>query len=131
MALWLGMIDLVLIVILVRMNRTQMRTIVPIFEKEQMLRDAAHQPGSPFLWLGGSWYLAIHYSIALAMVYLLPSRWIERKTYNVSRISCTKDEFLQHFSPSEVRRAVLFHALGFTFLAVGIAGYSLMPPEAR
>ncbi len=131
MALWLGTIALLLTPLLIRMNLKQMRTIVPVFENEPMLRSAADIPGSPFLWLGGAWYLALHYSITLALVYLLPSRWIERKAYNVSGISCTKTEFLQHFSESEARRAVLFHALGFTCMVLIILGYFLMPPDAR
>jgi len=128
MAFWLGVIALVLAAIIIPMGLKQGRTLIPIFDKEPMLRDAAHVPGSPFFWLGGTWYLGLHYAAMLTVIYLTPAHMLEREQ---ATFPCTKAEFMQHFSQGEARRAVVFSALMFTFLVLIVLVYLLMPADAR
>ena len=123
---WLGTMDLILLPVLIAIGVRQSRTLVPIFEKEPMLRDVAELPGYPFYWLEGPFLCGARYAMAVAMIALTPAHMFERAQ---ATLPCTKAEFLQHFSPTDVRRAVVFTVLAFTWLAVGIAASLLMPPE--
>ena len=126
MALWLGMVALALLAIIIPTGYKQRRTLDPIFEREPTLQAVAEIPGFPFSSLEGPWLRGVRYSFALAAIRLASARWLEREA---SRMPCTKAEFMQHFSPGDVRRALIFTTLAFTYVVVIILGYFLMPAD--
>ena len=123
---WLGTIDLFLLPVLITLVFKLSRALAPIFEKEAMLRDVAHFPGYPFYWLEGRFLCGARYAMAVAMIALTPAHMLEREQ---ATLPCTKAEFLQHFSAVDIRRAVVFTILALAWLAIGITGSLLMPPE--
>jgi len=127
MALWLGTLAFIVIAILIALGIKQRRTLVPIFEKEQILRDFAAFPGYPFYWLEGPFLSGARYALALAMVALTPASMLEREQ---ATFPCSKAEFMRHFSRSDVRRAVAFTLLGLLYLVLITLVYFLKPPEA-
>lgn len=128
MWLWLGTAALFLGALTIPMSLKQSRRLVPIFEQDPVLRDAVRVPGSPFLWLGGPWYLGIHYTTMLTVIYLMPAGVLDREA---SRLPCSKAEFLQHFSPGDIRRNLVLSVLAFATLVLGMLGFFLMPAGAR
>lgn len=121
------LVALLVIVILITLGVMQRRTLVPIFEREQMLRDVAAFPGYPFYWLEGPFLCGARYALALAMIALTPAHMLEREQ---ATFPCTKAEFMRHFTRSDVRRAVVFTVLGLIYLVLITMVYFLMPSEA-
>ncbi len=120
------LIALVVIITLITLGFKQRRTLVPIFEKEPMLREVAQLPGYPFYWLEGPFLTGARYALALGMVALAPARLLER---DPATFPCTKAEFLQYFSKRDIRRAVVFTVLGLIYLVLITLVYFLKPPE--
>ncbi len=126
MAFWLGNIAFVVIITLITLGFKQRYTLVPIFEKEPMLRDAAELPGFPFSWLEGPFLTGARYAWVLGLVALIPAVILEREG---ATLPCTKAEFLRYFSKRDIRRAVVFTVLGHIYLVLITVGYFLMPTE--
>ncbi len=129
---WLGLIDLVLLMIIIPMSLKQRRTLVPLFEDENRLCDLVDVPGVPKLGLG-SLFRGAYYSITLAMFYFLSADRVEQviARFPSSQPLLSKAEFMSHFSASHIQRAIVFTILCGSFLAIGMTGYFLLPPEAR
>lgn len=126
------LIALVIVAILIPMSLKQRRTLVPLFEDKNRLCDLVEVPGAPSLGLG-SLFRGIYYSLILALFHVLPAGIVERTVARFPRAEAppTKTEFMQHFSQSDIRRALVFTLLAFTFLVLIVLVYFSMPAEAR
>ena len=133
-----GLTALGLFVVWFPMILKQRRTLLPLFERQLTVREVQQGQiqlckarficGFPFLEGGGPWYRTLCYAFAVAAIHLQPASRVERSQGPLAPDFESKADFMRHFSPEDVQRAVRFLAISGALAASGTLSYFLEVP---